>query len=339
MCTHYFGLRQKAFTLVRNCDALFLSAQYREALAHLQQGVESEDCFLLLTGDVGMGKSTLCQCLLTVLPENCDVAVVTTPCISVLDLLTTICHALHIRVRGDMQQQDFLQALEDYLVEAKQQGRLVVLLVDEAQNSSLHQLEMLCSLTQFRVDQEQLLKVILIGQSVLSEILNQQDGSKISHYITSRYHLLPLDKRMTQVYVEHRLMVAGAKDRIFSKNALGSVFAYSHGIPRLIDALCSEAMEIASRQNNFLVTADHIEKASEKVLGASVAGTPSPASKPLWKWIVSGLMVLLLVGGTLCWYYWSQRKPLLVLPKTEEMAEKEVGKIHIVPLRIDKRNR
>jgi len=304
MYTHYFRLKAKPFSIAPDSSFLYMSEQHSEALAHLLYGISSDDCFILLTGDVGMGKSTVCRCLLEQLPKGTDAAVVANPCISVLDLLATICTELGIKVDGKVDgEQPYLEALKTYLLEAHVKGRVVVLIVDEAQNTSLDQLEQLCSLATLQSENKQLLKIVLIGQTELSQILNQQDASQISKYITSRYHLLALDLKSSTAYMQHRMAVAGAQEKIFSKAALLRVFELSHGIPRFIDVLCDEALQTTYLRKKYLVTAGDVDKASENVLGNVVEKKIEITRKQLWAKVLCGLTLFLVFGGAISWYF------------------------------------
>ena len=346
MYTHYFRLKEKPFSIAPDMSFLYMSEQHRDALAHLLYGVSSDDCFVLLTGDVGMGKSTVCRCLLEQLPKTTNVAVVASPCISVLELLTTICAELEIEVSGDTDgEQPYLDALNAYLLEAHVKGRIVALIVDEAQNTSLDQLEQLCSLATLESESKQLLKIVLIGQTELSQILNQQDASQISKYITSRYHLLALNQKSSAAYVQHRLTVAGAQEKIFSKAALVRVFELSHGIPRFIDVLCDEALQTVYLRKRYLVTAADVDKASEKVLGNVVEKKIEITRKQLWAKVLCGLMLFLVFGGTISWYF-SQTVvpparekivPVVAAPPVvaEIVPEKPGATIRIVPLEVN----
>jgi len=336
MYTHYFGLKEKPFSIVPDISFLYMSEQHREALSHLLYGISSDDCFTLLTGNVGVGKSSVCRCLLNQLPEGTDIAVVANPCVSVCELFSTISTALGIEVAGEDDEQAYLDALNSYLLEAHANGRVVALIVDEAQNTSLDQLEQLCFLATLKAENKQLLKIVLIGQTELSQILNQQDASQISKYITSRYHLLPLDQMNCAAYVQHKLNIAGEKERIFSKVAYSRVFELSRGIPRLIDVLCDEAMQITRSSEKYLVAGSDVDTAAEKVLGNVVEKKIEFTRKQLWVKVLCGLLLFMVGGGALSWYFSQQTAVLPSLEPTTEVAPPpEVGKTVVIPAAVE----
>lgn len=307
MYLNYFGLNTPPFSTKPDTRFLFTSPQHSEALNHLLHGISSDDCFTLLTGNVGMGKTTLCHCLLDQLPEDTEAALLETPCVSVVDLLVTICHALGVVVTGEAQTADeYVEALHSHLLAAHDEGRTLTLVVDEAQNTSLDQLEQLCSLARLKAGETQLLKIVLVGQTELSQILNQQDASQISKDITSRYHLLPLDLKSTRAYVQHRLLVAGVSEQIFSKGALQRVFELSHGVPRFVNVLSDEALEITCSQKKFLVSGSIVGTAAKNVLGNVEEKKVAVTRKQLWAKLLCWLAIFLIGGGAVSWYFSQQ---------------------------------
>lgn len=324
MYLNYFGLDTSPFATIPDTRFLFTSPQHSEALSHLLHGIGSDDCFTLLTGDVGMGKTTLCHCLLDQLPEDTEAALLETPCVSVVDLLVTICHALGVVVAGETQNaEEYVEALHSHLLDAHDEGRTLGLVVDEAQNTSLDQLEQLCSLATLKAGDTQLLKIVLVGQTELSQILNQQEGSQISKDITSRYHLLPLDLKNTRAYVQHRLQVAGVKEEIFSKGALLRVFELSHGVPRFINVLSDEALKITCSRNKFLVSGSVVDKAAENVLGNVEERKIAVTRKQLWAKLLCGLAIFLIGGGAISWYFSQQQHASNQAPERAASAKSQ----------------
>jgi general secretion pathway protein A len=173
MYTSYFGLNENPFSIAPDPLYLYMSEHHREAFAHLKYGVKSDGGFVLLTGEVGAGKTTLCRSLLEQLPENVVIAYVLNPKVSVIELLETICDELHIDRPEQGSIKQLVDRLNAYLLEANAQGRKTVLIIDEAQNLSIDVLEQLRLLTNLETNRYKLLQIILLGQPELLQILNR----------------------------------------------------------------------------------------------------------------------------------------------------------------------
>lgn len=325
MYTNYFGLKEKPFSIGPDPRYLYMSELHREALAHLLYGVSSDGCFILLTGDVGTGKTTVGRCLLAQLPDNTDVAFIVNPRLTVLELLETICDELEIPMDGgEKSVKYYIDRLNVYLLRAHASGRNVALLIDEAQNLSLDLLEQLRLLTNLETDQKKLLKIVLLGQTELRQKLNQEGAAQINQRVTSRYHLLPLDRENCFAYIHHRLAVAGERQEIFSKKALGRVFALSRGIPRLINVLCDRALLGTYVEEKYLVSGRIVDKAAQEVLGSVTEETEQATRQQIWGKAILAVFVLLLgAGATLSYLSFQGSAVPLVKPQLIEV--KPVG--------------
>lgn len=268
MYINHFGLKEKPFSIAPDPRYLYMSELHREALAHLLYGISSDGCLILLTGDVGTGKTTVCRCLLEQLPDNTDIALIVNPRLTSLELLETICEELEIPMgEGERSVKYYVDSLNHYLLDAHAKGRNTVLLVDEAQNLSLDLLEQLRLLTNLETDRKKLLKIILLGQTELRQILEKPGTDQISQRITSRYHLLPLKRDDVFAYIRHRLAMAGEQEKLFSNAALARVYELSYGIPRLINVLCDRALLGAYVEEKYLVTRKIVNQAAREVQG------------------------------------------------------------------------
>ncbi len=331
MYTKYFGLKEKPFSIAPDPRYLYMSELHREALAHLMYGISGDGCFILLTGDVGTGKTTVCRCLLAQLPDNTDVALIVNPRLTALELLATICDELEIHLDdGEESSKAYIDRLNEYLLDAHSKGRNVALLIDEAQNLSLDLLEQLRLLTNLETDQKKLLKIVLLGQTELKQILAQEGAVQISQRITSRYHLLPLDRENSFAYIHHRLAVAGEREKIFSKSALSRIFTLSHGIPRLINVLCDRSLLGTYVEEKYMVSTRIVEKAAGEVLGDDVAGTEEKSTrKQLWGKLLLLVLIFFLGAGGASYYFSRQ------IPATEG-SEQIVEAIDKAPLQLEK---
>ncbi len=309
MYTHYFGLKEKPFSIAPDPRYLYMSALHQEALAHLLYGVSGDGCFILLTGDVGAGKTTVCRCLLEQLPENIDMALILNPKLNAMELLASICDELEIVVtRGKKSVKTYIDHLNRYLLAAHARGRSTALLIDEAQNLSMDTLEQLRLLTNLETERQKLLKIILLGQPELRELLDQEEVAQINQRITSRYHLSPLAGRDVAVYVEHRLAVAGGRKKLFSDVALRRVAELSRGVPRLINVLCDRALLGAYVEEKDQVDLRIVNQSAREVLGRPEKGAGLRVMRRgiSFDGVVLGLLLLVLglLAASLYYGHW-----------------------------------
>ena len=211
MYYQYFGLSEAPFSIAVDPRYLFMSHRHRDALAHLLYGVGAGGGFIVLTGEVGTGKTTLNRALLAQLPDTADVAIVLNPALDAAELLATVCDELAIPYeRADA---GSLKALTDclhrFLLDNHARGRKTVLLIDEAQHLSVEVLEQIRLLTNLETDSKKLLHIILTGQPELSAMLARPELRQLNQRITARYDLAPLTRTETGSYIRHRLQIAG----------------------------------------------------------------------------------------------------------------------------------
>lgn len=304
MYTTYFGFKEKPFSIAPDPRYLYMSELHREALAHLLYGISSDGCFILLTGDVGTGKTTVCRCLLEQLPDNTDVALIVNPRLTDLELLETICDELEIPLPdGERSAKFYIDNLNRYLLDAHARGRNTALLIDEAQNLSLDLLEQLRLLTNLETHKKKLLKIVLLGQSELRQILENSGADQISQRITSRYHLLPLAREDVFAYIRHRLAVAGESKKIFSEAALGRIYELTHGIPRLTNVLCDRALLGAYVEGRYVVTTSVIDQAAREVLGNTRGRGTRRDKRRLLRTVLLALLLFVLGAGAASYYF------------------------------------
>ena len=243
MYKEYFGLKEPPFSIAPDPHYLYMSDNHREALAHLFYGINSDNGFVLLTGDVGTGKTTVCRCLLQQLPENSNIAFILNPKVTVDELLATVCDELGIAYpEGNTSNKVFIDRINAYLLEANTKGQRTVLIVEEAQNLSPDVLEQIRLLTNLETNVRKLLQIIMIGQPELNELLARQEMRQLKQRITARYHLRPLTRDELATYVLHRLAVAGVERQLFPSATIERLFKLSGGVPRIINLLCDRAL-------------------------------------------------------------------------------------------------
>lgn len=264
MYTSYFGLRENPFNLTPDPRYLFLSPQHSEALNHLIYGINEKKGFIMITGGIGTGKTTICRLLLSTLDQSVASALIFNPSISEIELLAIINQEFKIKSRrGRPTKRGYVDALNKFLLKNFAAGRNAVLLIDEAQNLSLNVLEQIRMLSNLETETEKLLQIVLLGQPELQELIASPSLKQLSERVTVRYNLKPLDQKDIQNYIEHRLTVAGGNSgRLkFSNGACKTIYEYSMGIPRRINAICDRALLIAYTMETFSIDKKIIKKA------------------------------------------------------------------------------
>ncbi|KFZ36012.1 ATPase AAA [Shewanella mangrovi] len=307
----FFGLTDNPFSIAPNPSYLFLSDRHREALAHLMYGLGETGGFVLLTGEVGTGKTTVSRCLLRQLPENTDTAFILNPSLTESELLATLCDELGISYGENPTLKQLTDLISQFLLRNHKAGRNTVMIIDEAQHLRAEVLEQLRLLTNLETDTKKLLQVILIGQPELQHLLKRQELRQLAQRITARYHLLPLTEQEVELYVQHRLRVAGRNEPLFNRGAIKALHRYSGGIPRVINLLCERALMAAYGQNRTPINKQMINAAAEEVLGEK----PSRGGRK-WAW-ASAAVIVLAAAATGVWWFSPQLQAYTAEHKTE----------------------
>ena len=284
----HFHFTEFPFSISPDPHFMYMSKRHQEGLAHLLYGIEYGGGFVALTGEVGTGKTTLCHCLLKQLPENIDLALVLNSRLTAIELVATLCDELSIAYDKSTQSLKYLiDQLNQHLLLTHAKGRQTVLLIDEAQNLSMEVLEQLRLLTNLETSKTKLLRIILVGQPELKELLERQDLRQLNQRITARYHLQPLSLKETRAYIRHRLSVSHGDVNLFKENAIRKIFQLSLGIPRLINLLCDRALLGTYATHEQKVNSTIVLQAADEVL-------PFTQKKSAFK-----LLTLLILLGSL----------------------------------------
>ena len=302
MYHQHFGLNEAPFSIAVNPRYLFMSQRHRDALAHLLYGVSGGGGFILLTGEVGTGKTTVNRCLLEQLPDTTDLAIILNPALSAVELLATACDELKIDYpQGTESLKALTDALHRYLLDNHERGRKTVLMIDEAQHLDFDVLEQIRLLTNLETNDEKLLQIILIGQPELTEKLSRPELRQLNQRITARYNLQPLNLQETTAYIRHRLEVAGLRSGVslFESAAVKQIHSLTRGIPRLINVLCDRALLGAYGQQRSRVNKKLIAEAAAEVFGekAAVPSVQSNVGK-------RALLMLLVAAASAAAGYW-----------------------------------
>jgi general secretion pathway protein A len=290
--TEFFGLNEKPFAITPDPRYLYMSVRHTDALAHLIYGISESGGFIQLTGEVGTGKTTLIRSLLEQLPAKAEIALILNPQLSTLEFLQVICQELRTRTPREDSVKARIDSLNTHLLRAYAEGRRVVLIVDEAQTLTPELLEQVRLLTNLETPKKKLLQIILIGQPELRDVLERAEMRQLAQRITGRYHLEPLTKNDTAVYVNHRMRVAGAQSTVFNPSAIRRLYRRSRGIPRLINVIADRALLAAYTRDTRIVDGGLVERAAAEVFG------PSRLSRRWWPWAAAGGGVLAFVLAT-----------------------------------------
>ncbi len=274
MYARRFGLNQPPFSIAPDPRFLFMSERHREALAHLLYGVRGGGGFVVLTGDIGAGKTTVCRCFLEQLPARCNVAYIFNPKLTVEELLKSVCAEFRIAYQhegpGVATVKDYVDALNEYLLRTHAVRQRNLLIIDEAQNLSAEVLEQLRLLTNLETNERKLLQIVLIGQPELRAMLAKPEMQQLAQRVIARYHLEALAEVETAQYVRHRLAVAGLTQPMpFDGKALRRIYRYSRGVPRRINLLCDRALLGAYAKGKTSVDPRTIDKAAQEVFDES----------------------------------------------------------------------
>ena len=319
MYTSYFGLEEKPFSIAPNPDYLFMSDRHREALNHLTYGLGDTGGFVLLTGEVGTGKTTLSRHLMANLPENTQAAFILNPTLSSQELLATLCDELNIRYRKTgATLKTLTDKIQQKLLKNHSDDLNTLLIIDEAQHLQPEVLEQLRLLTNLETNTKKLLQVILIGQPELQQLLQRRDLRQLAQRITARYHLLPLNRQEVEQYLKHRLSVAKCFRNIFDKSAVSAIHKICNGIPRLMNLLAERSLINAYNSNNAVVNRKIVLQAAYDALGDEFQ------VKPWWQHssakaggLVTALGLVLALG---VWWGVSQSQGVVIETKLTRAA-------------------
>ncbi len=313
MYSHHFGLTQDPFSIAPDPRYLFMSERHREALAHLLYGVAgsggqaggSGGGFVLLTGDIGTGKTTICRCFLEQIPQGCHVAYIFNPKLTVTELLQSICEEFHVALTPAAQNpptvKDYIDALNNFLLAGHAAGQSSVLIIDEAQNLAPEVLEQLRLLTNLETRERKLLQIVLIGQPELRTMLARPELEQLAQRVIARFHLDALTVAESAQYIAHRLAVAGLTGPSpFDSSALQRIHRLTRGVPRRINLLCGRALLGAWAHGQHQVDRAVVDKAAAEVFGPEIGSESTGRTRAV---ALIGLLLLAVVAlGALS--YW-----------------------------------
>lgn len=303
MYAGFFGLRADPFSIAPDPHYLYLSERHREALAHLLYGLQGSGGVVLLTGEVGTGKTTVFRCFLAQAPDTCQVAYIFNPKLSVTELLRVICDEFGVPVRttdaGPATIKAHIDPLNAFLLGLHAQGRQAVLVIDEAQNLAADVLEQLRLLTNLETTERKLLQIVLIGQPELRDLLAQPALEPLSQRIVARYHLQALSEADTLAYIRHRLSVAGWQGPWpMSERVLRRIHRRSAGVPRRINLLCDRVLLGAYGRQQHRIDTRMVDHAAREVFGHR----PAAGWRRWLPWGMAGVLALGAAAAAGAWW-------------------------------------
>lgn len=294
MYCDYFGFKQEPFTIAPDPAFLYPSAKHRQALAHLKYGLEREGGFILLTGEVGTGKTTLTRLLLEQTPASFRVAYILNAKLDTRDVLASICDELHIDLArdDDPSPKSYLDAINANLLQTHAQGFKTLVVIEEAQNLDEEVLEMLRLLTNLETNTTKLLHILLVGQPELLELIGRPQLRQLNQRVVSRFHLEPLNRSETESYLKHRLRKAGCDRPVFERSAINTLHRFSEGVPRKLNLLAERSLLGAYSQDRDKVSRPQVIKANTEVF----AGKKNTGAKSRWVWGSAAAVLLVVLG-------------------------------------------
>ncbi|HXY75892.1 MAG TPA: AAA family ATPase, partial [Steroidobacteraceae bacterium] len=274
MYLELFKLKELPFRLSPDPQFLYLSKQHARAKAYMESTIWFTDGFVVITGEIGSGKTTLIESFLKEVPGDIVVAQINQTQVSPIDFLRGVLVQFGYSPH-QMHKAELLDTLNNFLVEQHAAGRKVLLIVDEAQNLGLRVLEELRMLSGVETTKEKVLRIILAGQPELGDKLDMPELEQLAQRVRLRFHLQTLTEAETQSYIQHRLDVAGASDReIFAPDTFATIFRYTGGVPRLVNTLCDTAMMAAYTRDLDRVTADELASAVQDLQWVEFSARP-----------------------------------------------------------------
>jgi general secretion pathway protein A len=322
MYLDFYGFREKPFNLTPDPRFVFLSKNHKEAFAHLLYGIQNHAGFILLTGEVGAGKTTVLRTLLSQLDaDHHRTALIFNPCLSPAELLRNINREFGISSEISSPS-DLLDLLNQFLLKENAEGHTVVLVIDEAQDLENPVLEQIRLISNLETDRDKLVQIVLSGQPEFLEILNRNEMRQLNQRITVRYHLQPMDFQDTVQYIHHRLELAGVRSgQIFTKKAQQRIYRYSGGLPRLINAVCDRALLTGFARDKAKIDA-RIMAAGIKDMEKS-----SGAYARKWRFALITLVVLAVVAAGILSLKWDKLIGPFHPSKTAGTVEKPIERV------------
>jgi general secretion pathway protein A len=339
MYERFFNFTETPFNLTPDPRFFFSSPKHEDAFSQILYGIQERKGFIVLTGEVGTGKTTLCRLLLDRLDAKIKTSLIFNPNLTTVELLQAINQDFGIASKSQSKR-ELLDELNRFLLSGLSQRGNAVLIVDEAQNLTIDCLEEIRLLSNLETPKEKLLQILLVGQPELRDKLVLQELRQVNQRVSLRYHLDPLDLTETENYIGYRLKVAGDREGIrFTPRAIDMIHRLTHGIPRLINLLCDKALLAAYVAETKVINATLVDRAQIELEGkpskAPIASSSKRAQldpaviRPIaWR---GGTVAALLLLGVLLWWWKVPGTPTSSLPEPNAQAHMIAESGPVVP--------
>ena len=275
MYISHYGLTEKPFSISPDPKFLWLGEKHAEALAGLEYGIQENKGFLLLTGEIGSGKTVLLNSLITLISQEVIVANIQDPRFELIDFYNMLAYRLRINKRFE-NKVDFLIHFEKFLIKAHRHNKKVLLIIDEAQRLNSQLMDEIRVLSNLELENQKLIDIFFVGQSELKGMLLEERNRPLKQRITYNYHLNPLIEQETAAYIEHRLKVAEADRQIFTDSAICEIHYFSQGIPRLINIICDHSLMTGYSTGSAVIDENVVKECAEELQISSDIPSPLP---------------------------------------------------------------
>lgn len=266
MYTDFYNLKETPFNITSDPSFFFGSSVHEEAFANILYGIVARKGIVVMTGEIGTGKTTLCRALLNRLDQQVKTAFIFNPCFSDVQLLQLILRDLGIANHKTSDKLELIESLNLFLLDQSSQGHNVAIIIDEAQNLDVHQLEQIRLLSNLETEKHKLLQILLVGQPELFDKLKLPELRQLNQRVSVRYHIAPLHATDVKNYIQHRLKTAGSLSKIqFTEDAFEAVYRHSKGVPRLINVICDRALLAGFVKDSFIIDEGIIHQAAREV--------------------------------------------------------------------------